>query len=69
MMGIHTFFHNNEPDYDDDDTEQIEVVTLPIDGPLPTVTLISPTLEVHNVIRGSYVHRVMLANQYIEVKS
>lgn len=66
MMGIHNFLQSNEPELDDGDTEQIEVVTLP-GAPLPTVTMISPTLVVHNVIRGSYVHRVMLANGYEEV--
>ncbi len=64
-MGIHIFQHNNEPDFDPEDTTEIEVITLP-DYPLPKVTLVSPTLEVRSVIRDSYIHRVMIANGYTE---
>lgn len=64
-MGIHIFSHDNEPEFDPEDTQEIEIIRLP-DYPLPKVTLVSPTLKVHNVIRGSYIHRVMIANGYTE---
>jgi hypothetical protein len=53
---------NEPPDSDPDKT-----VTLPrLQGACITVTMVAPNLTVHNVMKGSYVHRVMLANGYKE---
>lgn len=57
-----------EDEPDDGDTERIEIVTLP-GAPLPMVSMVSPELVVRNVIKGSYIHRLMLEHGYEEVKS
>ena len=70
-MDASKFFEQDEPDFDSDTTE---IITLPLVHPelaprLETVTLVSPGATVHNVIRGSYVYRVMIANGYKVVQS
>ncbi len=58
----------SEPNLDPEDTQEIVTLTK-LDNVCITVTMIGPDMAVHNVMRGSYVHRVMLANGYKEVKS
>jgi hypothetical protein len=59
-----------EPQPDDDATERVEVVTLTrLPDACITVTLMAPGGIVHNVMKGSYVYRVMLANGYKVVQS